>query len=152
MRRLVLKRRLLQRLERLSVDDAAVILPFGSRSLPATIQAPIRPDYEACFPSNTTLVFRASPGLRRWISRPCFEDRFSVFLPSDDGVRQSPVTSTLAVAALEYSDSLDILADPDFDPTLAQSVLSQDVLCESPLDGLPKTSPPLAEKASPPRE
>ncbi|KAF7775990.1 hypothetical protein Agabi119p4_4383 [Agaricus bisporus var. burnettii] len=149
-RRLMLKRRLLGRLEKHSPDDAAIISPFGSKNPPVPITASTLPDYEASLPPSTTLVFRASPGIRRWISRPCFEDRFSVFLPSNDGVCQIPVTSALAVAALEYPESLDVLVDPDFDLTLAQPVLSQGVPCEPSLEGLPKTSPPLAEKTSPP--
>ena len=67
-------------------------------------------------PTNPSKIFPASPGVRRWIARPCFEDRYVVYLPSPSGVDIRPVSAAaLAVAALEFSEHLDAMADPDFD-------------------------------------
>lgn len=118
LRRVVLKRRLLQRLGSLSAQDEKELLPFASLNTPAPSQAPAVPDHNAVHPSNTAQTFSASPGLRRWISRPGFEDRFVVFQHSKDGIHQGPIVGTLAVAALEYSELVDVMVDPDFDPSL----------------------------------
>lgn len=126
-RRIMFKRRLLIQLENLSVDDEKAILPFSSRRAPVPIKTSILPDYETSRPPDTTKIFAASPGVRRWISRPCFEDRFSVFLPLKDEIQQTPVVSTLAVATLEYSEFLDVMVDPDFDPSSPPLDTPQDI-------------------------
>jgi len=126
MRHHMLKRQLLKRLQVLSAEDAKEILPFSLRNTPVPLPALNLPDHEAIYPPKSAQIFLASPGIRRWISRPCFEDRFSVFLPSQDGVKQTPVVGSLAVAALEYSELLDAMVDPDFDPSLPPSESSQD--------------------------
>ncbi|KXN89662.1 hypothetical protein AN958_05529 [Leucoagaricus sp. SymC.cos] len=125
MRRVMFKRRLLNRLERLSADEEKAILPFALKAAPVPPVVPILPSHEATRPPETSHIFAASPGVRRWISRPCFEDRYSILLPSQDGVRRTPIVGTLAVTALEYSEFLDVMVDPDFDPS-------------SPLPGLPQ--------------
>lgn len=146
-RRMMFRRRLLERLEKLSADDEKAILPLGSRSAPVSIKPPALPDHETSHPSNTILIFRASPGVRRWISRPCYEDRFSVFLPSEDGVRQTPVVGVLAVAALEYSEFLDVMVDPDFDPSSPPLELLQDVPWKPSLEDISssKLPPPVID-------
>lgn len=126
MRHHMLKRQLLKRLQHLSAEDAKEILPFSLRNTPAPLPALNLPSHEVVYPPKSAQIFFASPGIRRWISRPCFEDRFSVFLPSGDGIRQTPVVGSLAVAALEYSELLDAMVDPDFDPSLPPSESSQD--------------------------
>lgn len=65
--------------------------------------------------SKTTLISLTSRGLRRWISRPCFEDRYAVIVPDGDGgvVYQRVVGGTHAVAALEYSEAIDAMVDFD---------------------------------------
>jgi len=125
MRHQMLKRQLLKRLQDLSAEDAKEILPFSLRNSPIPLPALNLPSHEVTYPPKSAQIFFASPGIRRWISRPCFEDRFSVFLPSRDGVRQTPVVGSLAVAALEYSELLDAMVDPDSDPSFP-SESSQD--------------------------
>jgi hypothetical protein len=139
------KRRLINRLETLSVDDEKAILPFALKDAPTPTPTPILPSHETTRPPKTTQIFPASPGVRRWISRPCFEDRFSVFLPSQDGIRKTPVVATLAVTALEYSEFLDVMVYPDFDPSSPSPPDSpQDVQWAPPLPDLPPhQSPPL---------
>jgi hypothetical protein len=74
-----------------------------------------------------------SHGLRRWISRPCFEDRSVVWvhvLGSDEVICQRVTGSSLGVAELEYSDAIDSLAGYTGDSLepLSQSELPQVVL------------------------
>ncbi|KAG5639283.1 hypothetical protein H0H81_004944 [Sphagnurus paluster] len=75
--------------------------------------AGLHPD-EPCPPPSSSMSLK-STGLTRWISRPCFEDRFTVFLPHSDGsVASQPVSGTaLAVAALEYSVALEAMVHFD---------------------------------------
>ncbi|KAF5363888.1 hypothetical protein D9756_000456 [Leucocoprinus leucothites] len=148
-RRVMFKRRLLNRLDQLSADEEQTILPFASKNAPVTMSAPVLPSYETIRPSKSTRVFAASPGVRRWISRPCFEDRFSIFLPSQEGVRVTPVVGTLAVTAIEYSEFLDVMVDPDFDPSLPPPEQSQDVQWSPPLQvTMPSQSPLLGTSGS----
>jgi len=60
-----------------------------------------------------TPVHLASRGTDRWITRPCFEERYSVYLPSPSGIQPKHVSASLAIAALEYSEHLDVMAHPD---------------------------------------
>jgi len=145
MRHDMLKRQLLKRLQDLSADDAKEILPFSLRNTPVPLPALDLPSHEVIHPPKSAQIFFASPGIRRWISRPCFEDRFSVFLPSRDGVRQTPVVGSLAVAALEYSELLDAMVDPDFDPSLPPSESSQDTHRIPILQDLLTEKPPPSE-------
>lgn len=72
-------------------------------------------DLDAIFPPPTTIVSPFSPGIARWIARPCFEHRCAVYQPTEDGfVLPGPVTATdLAVADLEFSDTLYAMAEFD---------------------------------------
>lgn len=59
-----------------------------------------------------------SQGLQKWALRPCFEDRFDVWIPEDGtgNIMRTHVTGTdFGVAALEISESLDILAGATFE-------------------------------------
>ncbi|KAJ3570203.1 hypothetical protein NP233_g4567 [Leucocoprinus birnbaumii] len=127
MRRIMFKQRLLNRLHQLSADDEKAILPFALKASPVPVSTPSLPSHESIRPPKSSQILAASPGVRRWISRPCFEDRFSIFLPSQDGIRKTPVVGTLAVTAIEYSEFLDVMVDPDFDPSLPPPELSQEV-------------------------
>lgn len=60
-----------------------------------------------------TPVHLASRGIDRWITRPCFEERYLVYLPSPSGIQPKHVSASLAVAALEYPDHLDVMAHSD---------------------------------------
>ncbi|KZT12477.1 uncharacterized protein LAESUDRAFT_753554 [Laetiporus sulphureus 93-53] len=99
--------------ERLSPADERCLAPFAGRSR--------RPDPKPSADAKLTLdspatvsvrgVMPMSEGLRRWVMRPCFEDRFVVYVPSTDSVKCMSVSGTgLGVAALEYSEALEALA------------------------------------------
>jgi len=66
-------------------------------------------------PASTAVISPISPGLTRWISRPCFEDRYAVYLPGpDSSILSSPVSAaSLAVADLEYSEALEAMVEQD---------------------------------------
>jgi hypothetical protein len=103
--------RTLQRPSGLSSSDTLLVSVFSTRSAPPRTgrTAPLV-DEHAVDPSRLSA---ASYGLRRWISRPCFEDRFSVWLLSKDSAELSThvVTSPgFAVAELEFSIVLEALA------------------------------------------
>ncbi|KIM46102.1 hypothetical protein M413DRAFT_23884 [Hebeloma cylindrosporum] len=86
-------------------------------STPPPLLFPSTPSFpDVSRPTNASKIFPASPGIRRWIARPCFEDRYSVYFPSPSGLDVRPVSAAaLAVAALEFSEHLDAMAEPDFD-------------------------------------
>ncbi|KAF8351377.1 hypothetical protein F5887DRAFT_1069095 [Amanita rubescens] len=86
-----------------------------------TSREPIPIDPLASLPAHVTVrpselqITAFSVGIRRWIKRGCFEDKYSEYLPSEGGVQAQRITgSSLGVAALEYSEILDILAYPDY--------------------------------------
>lgn len=58
-----------------------------------------------------------SEGVRQWINRPCFEDRFVSYVAEGELLKVERVTAALAIAALEYSDHLDLLAAPELSPS-----------------------------------
>src|SRR6266511_2103247 len=58
-------------------------------------------------------VQSASQGIHHWITRPCFEERYLVYIPSPSGIQPKHVSASLAIAALEYPEYLDIMAHPD---------------------------------------
>ncbi|CCM03191.1 uncharacterized protein FIBRA_05313 [Fibroporia radiculosa] len=83
-------------------------------------------------------VSKLSAGLRRWVDRPCFEDRLVVYLPADAEIDPSTIVSQVqrdlvgvvctrvsgtghGVASIEYSQTLELLAgvhDTDADALL----------------------------------
>ena len=63
--------------------------------------------------SRPPVPYPSSPGIRRWLSRPCFEDRNVVYAPVDSAISISQVSASLPVAAIEYSDYLEFMADPN---------------------------------------
>ena len=99
----------------LSPSELSTILPFASKSAPSPITHPILPFSDIARPAISSHVVSASLGIQRWITRPCFEDRFAVYTPTDTTVQCRPVTSSMAIAALEYPEYLDVMADPEFD-------------------------------------
>ncbi|GLB33897.1 hypothetical protein LshimejAT787_0107810 [Lyophyllum shimeji] len=114
------KRRLLARLEAdnrpLTPVEQASISSLASRRVSALVPVarPPHPFNESA-PSRTTVISLSSPGLTRWISRPCFEERYVVFVPQEDGaILRKPVSGTAsAVAALEFSEALEAMVDFD---------------------------------------
>lgn len=146
----MMKKRLLTRLE-----DSSFILPsseesflhfFNSRPTSSEVSFQKTLTFDTSYPERTTRIFRSSPGLRRWISRPCFEDRYVVFAPEGNDVKCRTISgSSLAIAALEYSEYLDVLVDPEFDQTPQQET-HLDAPWSSPAELSPSASvsePPL---------
>ena len=106
-------------------------------------------------PWNKTWISLSSPGLHRWRSRPCFEDRYVVFTPTDEGVFFQRVTGTaLAVASLEYSEAIDAMAgyvdDVAPSPSLVTSFTPEVLLSETRT--AVQTLPPLSSSSQPPCE
>ena len=99
----------------LTVSEERSIASFTSRRpLPAKSPCLLSKidDGPVCDPKR---VSDASQGLKRWISRPCFEDRMSVYIPGPSGrpgdiVERNVSGGTLGVAALEVSETIEILA------------------------------------------
>jgi hypothetical protein len=88
---------------------------IASKSAPFPIIHSILPLSDIARPKISSKISSASLGIQRWISRPCFEDRFVIYTANDTGIQCRPVTSTMAIAALEYPEYLDVMVDPDFD-------------------------------------
>ena len=116
----------------LSPSELSTILPFASKSAPSPIIHSILPFSDIARPAISSHVASASLGIQRWITRPCFEDRFAVYTPTDTTVQCRPVTSSMAIAALEYPEYLDVMADPDFDLSSPNS--EKNVCSPPPMD------------------
>ncbi|KAG6866442.1 hypothetical protein C0991_003960 [Blastosporella zonata] len=126
----LLKRRLLKRLQ----DDHHTFIKSELRSIAflalrsiepvAPVKQPPHPFNESV-PSKTTSITPSCPGLGNWVSRPCFEDRYDLFLPEQDGAisRHPVVGSNLAVAALEFSEGIEAMVDFDLIQTTPQLVI-----------------------------
>ncbi|KAG5220225.1 hypothetical protein IMY05_C4644000500 [Salix suchowensis] len=55
-----------------------------------------------------------STGVRRWISRPCFEERYLVWLPEDGVIVRKGISGTsFAVLDLEFSEAMEVTAGFD---------------------------------------
>ncbi|OBZ70192.1 hypothetical protein A0H81_09997 [Grifola frondosa] len=119
------KSRLLRHLDRgdLSPAELLSISAFKSRRTPSTKRPSLFLDDDAV--TGTQIVGTHSQGLRKWADRPCFEDRVVVYMPEDrpgsHDITYSRVVSAsgFGVAALEFSDTLELLAglyDQDFEP------------------------------------
>jgi hypothetical protein len=122
----MLKTRLLRRLEDssriISRAEQQDISPLGSRQISPVARGSFSLSLDDPVPSNTTSISYSSPGLHRWRSRPCFEDRYTVFIPTDERIFRQRVTGTaVAVAALEYSEALDAMSGyvDDMSPSLS---------------------------------
>jgi len=108
---------LLRRLTRrdLSASEERSITSFTSRrTLPAKPHFLLPKSDNGAF-CDVKRVSNVSRGLQRWISRPCFEDRMSVYTlgPSgrlDDIVVQNVTGGALGVEALEVSETIEVLA------------------------------------------
>ncbi|KAJ7781147.1 hypothetical protein B0H16DRAFT_1877924 [Mycena metata] len=87
------------------------ISPFASRPPPIPVAPPSSlPWFNDRALTAEMRLSPSSPGLRRWMSRPCFEERFTVWVPLNGVITAQPVQgSSLAVAELEYSAALDAM-------------------------------------------
>lgn len=105
---------LLKNLESLSPadSDACGLAPLGSRPVTMVKEAPVcNPDVDI-WPKKQFLRSN-SEGLGNWVARPCYEDRVLVWTrqePSGQIVTSRITGSQFGVAALEFSDPLQILA------------------------------------------
>lgn len=125
-------RRILQRLERgnLSATDMQFIASLGKRKVAARKASDRRFDDDmASFTAMRVGCY--SRGLRMWASRPCFEQRFQVWMPdAERQVAPSQVMGVgrgLAVLDLEVSEWLEAMAgllldDQAFDDTIFPQV------------------------------
>ncbi|KAJ7904603.1 hypothetical protein B0H14DRAFT_2663619 [Mycena olivaceomarginata] len=108
---------LLRRLQQPGVSALSVaqqldrsILPFASRKSPTPVDPPSLPWFNDRVLPAAMRLSPSSPGLRRWMARPCFEERIAVWVPLNGVVTCQPVTgSSCAVAELEYSAALDAM-------------------------------------------
>lgn len=109
------QKRLLRRVEETPSDVASFPYVVTShKPVPIESMASL-PAHVTVWPSKSLHVTAVSVGIKRWINRPCFEETHSEYVPSGDGVKARRVTgSSLGVAAIEYSETLDILAYPDY--------------------------------------
>ena len=104
-----LSRRLADSSQTLNSTEQQDIASLGGRQIspPSSSELP----FDEPAPWNKMWISLSSPGLHRWRSRPCFEDRYNVFIPTDEGVFRQRVSGTaLAVASLEYSEAIDAMA------------------------------------------
>ncbi|KAG6911180.1 hypothetical protein DXG01_003047 [Tephrocybe rancida] len=137
----VLKRRLHYRLQvdnrPFTKSELRSIASLASRRITPVVpvKQPPHPFNEPA-PSKTTIITPSSPGLGNWVSRPCFEDRYDLFIPEQDGIisRRPIVGSNLAVAALEFSETIESMVDFDLIQPTAQLAI------EIPTETVP--SPP----------
>ncbi|KAH8830487.1 hypothetical protein DL96DRAFT_1785274 [Flagelloscypha sp. PMI_526] len=117
---------LLARLNALSLDDERMLSDFPHCGTTLDSEPPCPLDSvadvnarDAAIPKTLT-VASLNPAVGRWISRPCFEDRFVSFIADGETVNVTPVTASFAVAALEWSELLDHLAAPPEPPRTQQ--------------------------------
>lgn len=104
------KKSLLARLDRLSPSAESAIVPLASKSL--SPKSETQPNFQDdVFPPADSVSFHNS-ALENWVLRPCFEDRLQLWSHSDSGeiIRTRIPGSLLGVAALEFSESLELLA------------------------------------------
>ncbi|KAK7060572.1 hypothetical protein VNI00_001338 [Paramarasmius palmivorus] len=135
-------RRLLRRLRDdvpLTRQEERSILPFHTKRISPSIVAEEPSVNEAApWKIKSDKVLRFSPGLRRWISRPAFEDRLCIWLPIDETLTYKRVSSEFAVAALEFSEAIEAMAYVPTPPSLTPLQNQKE----------PPASPPEASDAS----
>ena len=138
----MLKTRLLRRIQdssrSFSRTEQQCIAPLGARHISPSTPSSSSVPFDEPAPWDKTSIFTSSPGLHRWRSRLCFEDRYNVFVPTQEGgiLCQRVTGTTLAVAALEYSDAVDAMAGYDDDvaplPLIVTSFAPEVSLPDSP--------------------
>ncbi|KAJ3757677.1 hypothetical protein EV360DRAFT_83798 [Lentinula raphanica] len=122
--RTVHKRQLLRKLQNanLAPSDIEEIISFSTRDVPS-IKPPLHPDMiNEQAPATFNRPASFSVGLRNWINRPPFEDRFSVWSAVDGNITCERISNTpgFALAALEFSETIEAEADIYDDPFSSQ--------------------------------
>ncbi|KIM68792.1 hypothetical protein SCLCIDRAFT_895165 [Scleroderma citrinum Foug A] len=104
------KKALLSHLDRSSPLEEPLIAKWLSK-IGATAQNTIRDPWHDFFPASSAIM-ECSKGLRSWVSRPYYEERIHVWTREESGgvVCSRVAGPQLGVAALEYSEVLDLLA------------------------------------------
>lgn len=109
------KNALLSRLDKLSPPELSSIAAWSTSTV-----APAKPSRDPLldFFPDTGAIARHSEGLRAWISRPYYEERVYVWTREGEGdiTRSRVAGPQLGVAALEYSNVLDLLAGTSSEP------------------------------------
>ncbi|KAJ8086726.1 hypothetical protein PM082_005549 [Marasmius tenuissimus] len=116
------KRKLLERLREqktLTQWEEDSIRPFRSKKVSPALVSVKEPPVDEVAPSKTDIVSGFSLGLRQWVNRPPFEERLSIWLPIDETFTCQRVTSSFAVAALEFSLAIEAMADLPMSPISA---------------------------------
>ncbi|KAJ7507909.1 hypothetical protein B0H11DRAFT_1969267 [Mycena galericulata] len=133
---------LLRRLHQSSLDDSS-ILPFATRPTPTPVDPPQSlPWHSTSIPAPELRFSTSSPGLRRWMSRPCFEERIAVWVPLNGALTTQPVAgSTFAVAELEYSAALDAMVGFGLPPVQEEDHAPAPVPTPSPPPPPPAPAP-----------
>ncbi|KAG2367300.1 hypothetical protein BDR07DRAFT_1393611 [Suillus spraguei] len=139
---------LLKSLESLSPadSDACSLAPLGSRPVTMVKEAPVCDSDVDIWPKKQFLRSN-SEGLGNWVARPCYEDRE----PSGEIVTSRITGSQFGVAALEFSDPLQILAGwlSDVDDGLDPSAELQPESSQ-PASGAAEVALPSTAKLNPP--
>lgn len=109
------KSRLLKRLSNtgkpLTSAEQLSILPFAKYN-PTLVKTDMPHADDEVAPSKLSQISPYSKGLQTWISRPCFEDRYLVWMRSEEGIICRSVQGTrLGVASLEFSEALEAMVD-----------------------------------------
>ncbi|KAG6873761.1 hypothetical protein C0995_011580 [Termitomyces sp. Mi166 len=144
---LTLKRHILKRLQDghrpFSESELRSIAPLASRRITPVPVNQLPHPFNATAPYKTTIISPSSPGLGTWVSRPCFEDRYDLFIPEqDDTISRRPVVgSDLAVAALEFSQAIEAMVDSDLSPQLVVDTPSETVSPPPSSSGHSRNSP-----------
>ncbi|KAI0268249.1 hypothetical protein BC834DRAFT_868591 [Gloeopeniophorella convolvens] len=116
------RKRILRQIQRqpLASADRRLLATFGSR-LTSAAQRRTLPEPDEGARYDLKHVQPSSLGLKRWIARPYFEERSSVWVPDDAGavVCTAVKGSGFGVWALDVSEPLELLAGlDDIDDTL----------------------------------
>ncbi|KAL1743762.1 hypothetical protein HDZ31DRAFT_64763 [Schizophyllum fasciatum] len=98
---------------RLSRAEETSILPFSSRPTVSYTPSEDQDEFIERWPPLGVRVLPYSPGIRRWIARPMFEERHAVYVANGSSIATYGVSCARAVAALEYSEALDDMAGYD---------------------------------------
>jgi len=109
------RKRLLRRIERrqLSLTEQESIQTLTTRSAkPRNADKRKLPSAEETYEDSKAVGGGWSKGMKRWATRPCFEERVVVWKPIDDKIVVIPVErdSRAAVAALDFSEGAEALA------------------------------------------
>jgi hypothetical protein len=129
---------LLRRLERgrLSRMEVASIAPFSAREKPSGPVRPVKRSDDDLMAFSSMRVGPLSRGLRRWVRRPCFEERVLVWTADETGnvacKKVLGVGRGLAVAEIEFSERIEEVAGMGMDDGEFEAVLRSPVTRTQP--------------------